>query len=52
MKKMASFYRVMAFILLTSFVYVSCMQNVISSVELQKDISSENQIIVKKSNRI
>lgn len=45
---MASFYRVMAFILLTSFVYVSCMQNVISSVELQKDISSENQIIVKK----
>lgn len=48
MKKLASFYRVMAFILLTSFVYVSCMQNVISSVELQKDISSENQIIVKK----
>lgn len=33
---------------MTSFVYVSCMQNVISSVELQKDISSENQIIVKK----
>lgn len=34
MKKQTSFYQITALILLSSFVYVSCMQNAVSSVEL------------------
>lgn len=48
MKKQTLFYQITALGLLSSFVYVSCMQNAISSVELQKNISSSNQIIVNK----
>lgn len=48
MKKETSFYRIIALILLSSFLYVSCMQNVISSVEFQKDTSTSNQTIVNK----